>query len=120
MVKIGEPEALLRVLEHVVTNAIEASPAGSTVNIGVAANEDSAEIIIKDEGPGMTQEFIANELFRPLRTRKKDGFGIGAYQAREILHSFGGDINVQSKVGEGTTVRIVLPLFITTPEEASV
>lgn len=120
MTDIRDQEALLRVVEHVVTNAIEASPAGSAVNIGVATNDNAVQVTIKDEGEGMTQDFIANELFRPLRTTKSGGFGIGAYQAREIMHNLGGDINVLSKVGEGTTVTLVFPLSTTTPEGASV
>ena len=57
----------------------------------------------------MSAEFIARELFRPLHTTKKKGLGIGAYQARAIMRDLGGDIEVDSKPGEGTTVSLLLP-----------
>jgi putative PEP-CTERM system histidine kinase len=107
---INDQQAFLRVLEHVVTNATEATPPGSSVKVGVSAAGSSAKIAVDDAGPGMTQQFIANELFRPLRTTKGTGFGIGAYQAREIMTDLGGEIDVRSKVGEGTSVALSLPL----------
>ena len=54
--------------------------------------------------------FVAEELFRPLRSTKDGGFGIGAYQARELMRDLGGDILVKSKIGEGTRVTLTLPL----------
>jgi signal transduction histidine kinase len=59
----------------------------------------------------MTADFIAHELFRPLRTTKTKGLGIGAYQARAIMRDLGGDIEVESKIGEGTTVSLLLPAY---------
>jgi signal transduction histidine kinase len=64
---------------------------------------------IIDHGPGMTPEFVRDELFRPLRTTKGEGHGIGAYQARELLRDAGGDLLVISNPGSGTTMRLILP-----------
>ena len=64
---------------------------------------------IIDHGRGMAPEFIRDELFRPLRSTKGDGHGIGAYQARELLRDAGGDLLVLSRPGAGTTMRIILP-----------
>ena len=64
---------------------------------------------VEDSGPGMSPEFLAHKLFRPLRTTKKKGLGIGAYQARTIMRSLGGDMEVQSTLGQGTTVSLFLP-----------
>jgi signal transduction histidine kinase len=66
-------------------------------------------IDIIDHGPGMQPEFVRDELFRPLRTTKDDGHGIGAYQARELLRDAGGDLLVISKPKSGTTMRVILP-----------
>ena len=54
--------------------------------------------------------FVRDELFRPFRSTKDSGFGIGAYQTRELLRMAGGDLEVISAPGRGTTMRIVLPL----------
>ena len=61
---------------------------------------------ISDSGPGMSEEFIRTDLFRPLRSTKGKGFGIGAYQARSIMREQGGDMLVSSVLGRGTTVTL--------------
>ena len=101
---------LHRVLEHVVSNALEASTPGMAVNIDVAAGKSAVQITVADQGSGMTQQFINEELFRPLKTTKRGGFGIGGYQVRELMRDLGGDVTVESIVGEGTRVSLVLPL----------
>lgn len=58
----------------------------------------------------MDGEFIHGELFRPFRTTKSGGHGIGAYQTRELVRAAGGELEVISAPGAGTTMRIVLPL----------
>jgi signal transduction histidine kinase len=58
----------------------------------------------------MTQDFIRNSLFVPLRSTKENGHGIGAYQARELIRASGGCLDVVSAPGRGTTMRIVWPL----------
>ncbi len=97
-------------LTHLVSNAIEASRAGQAVTLTSAAEAGKLIIEIADQGSGMTPEFVQNELFRPLRTTKAGGHGIGAYQARELIRAAGGELEVVSSPGAGTTMRIVLPL----------
>lgn len=109
LAEVADTHAFLRVLEHVITNAVEAAPQGSPVQIRIGRHNGSIRVSVDDRGPGMTQQFIANELFRPLRTTKRQGFGIGAYQAREIMRELGGDIAVNSTLGKGTTVALSLP-----------
>ena len=113
LAEIADKEAFLGVLDLVVGNAIEATPMDSPVSVSVASSENSICVTVTDKGPGMTQEFIAAQLFRPLRTTKGSGFGIGAYQAREVMRDLGGTIDVRSKVGEGTVVSLFLPTDVT-------
>jgi putative PEP-CTERM system histidine kinase len=108
-----DEDAFLGVLELVVGNAVEAAPKGSPVSVCVGNSQSSICVTVTDKGPGMTQEFIAGQLFRPLRTTKGGGFGIGAYQAREVMRDIGGTIDVRSKVGEGTVVSLFLPASVT-------
>ena len=102
-------EDLRRVLEHVVSNAAEASGTGKPVEICVTAGAEFVEIKVTDHGSGMTEKFINEELFRPMRSTKDGGFGLGAYQARQLMRDLGGDILVASKVGVGTSVSLSLP-----------
>jgi len=117
-VEVADPEAIDTVLEHVISNAVEASPPGTSIGIKLSGSAQRVLVAIEDKGRGMTQEFIAHELFRPLRTTKCSGFGIGAFQVREIMRSLGGDILVESAVGRGTTVTLSLP--VVQPVQAAV
>jgi putative PEP-CTERM system histidine kinase len=101
--------ALSRVLEHVVSNAFEASEPGSLVEIDVSVTGAPLKIVVTDRGTGMTQQFIEEELFRPLRSTKRGGFGVGGYQIRELMRDLGGDVSVESVLGSGTRVILSLP-----------
>ncbi len=103
-------DILHRVLEHVVSNALEASAAGVAVTIDVSAGTGTLQIAVSDQGSGMTQQFISEELFRPLKTTKLGGFGIGSYQVRELMRDLDGDVTVESAVGQGTRVTLSMPL----------
>ena len=109
--RLGDSSAFVGVLEHVVANALEATPSGAPVTLRIARIGNSVFLTVQDKGPGMSENFIANELFRPLKTTKKTGFGIGAFQAREIMRELGGDVEIRSKLGEGTAVTLILPAF---------
>jgi len=107
--EIAKPDEFQGALEHVLSNALEASPAGSNVCLSVDRQNGRIRVRVEDRGPGMSADFVAQELFRPLHTTKKKGLGIGAYQARAIMRNLGGDMEVQSTLGEGTTVSLFLP-----------
>jgi putative PEP-CTERM system histidine kinase len=109
--RLGDSRAFIGVLEHVVANALEATPPGTPVSLRIAHSGDSVFLTVQDQGPGMSENFIANDLFRPLKSTKKTGFGIGAFQAREIMRDLGGDVEIRSKLGEGTAVTLILPAF---------
>ena len=64
---------------------------------------------VEDQGPGMDADFIREQLFRPFRSTKAAGHGIGAFQTRETIREAGGELQVLSAPGKGTTMRIVLP-----------
>ena len=92
---------------HLVNNAVEAS-SGTPVRIRVRHEVERVVIEIADQGPGMTQEFMRDRLFQPFGTSKRTGSGIGAFQARELLREVGGDLQVSSAPGAGTTMRLTL------------
>jgi putative PEP-CTERM system histidine kinase len=95
------------VLTHLCENAVEASP--GFVTIRVRHEPLRIAIDITDKGAGMAPEFIRDNLFRPFDSTKRDGLGIGTYQARELLRAAGGDLLVTSRPGSGTTMHILLP-----------
>jgi putative PEP-CTERM system histidine kinase len=105
-----DAESFDAVAAHLLNNAIEASPVDKPVCVEVRQEALSVVIDIIDAGPGMTPEFIRDELFRPFASTRRGGHGIGAYQARELLREAGGDLLVLSRVGSGTTMRLLLPM----------
>ncbi len=106
----GDPVRIEQLLLHLVQNAIDASTPDAPIDLAVRHTGDTVVVSIADNGEGMSQRFIAQELFRPFRSTKAGGFGIGAYEAREIARAHGGRLEVDSREGEGTVFRVVLPI----------
>ena len=59
----------------------------------------------------MEPEFVRTEMFKPFKSTKSGGYGIGAYESREFVRELGGSLDVESAPGKGTTVRIRLPVL---------
>src|SRR5205823_7940177 len=111
--------AFRSVIMHLCENAIEACR--SWVQIRVRHEALRVQIEVIDRGPGMSAEFIRDKLFQPFGSTKKQGFGIGAYQARELIRAAGGDLVAISRPGTGTTMRILLPCRVAyRPEQGQV
>jgi signal transduction histidine kinase len=104
----GERERLTTVFEHVVQNALDATQGDEPVVITVSDGPASVTVAVADKGAGMDAEFVRTQLFKPFRTTKTGGYGIGAYESREIVTEAGGSLDVESTPGVGTTVLIVL------------
>jgi putative PEP-CTERM system histidine kinase len=116
-VRIGRDQ-LDSALRHLLDNAAEVSPEGGEVRMELSHVEGKAIIDVSDRGGGMPADFIAEQLFKPFRSTKSEGYGIGAYQTRELIRAAHGDLLVLSRPGSGTTMRIVLPLEKDVPAPA--
>jgi putative PEP-CTERM system histidine kinase len=110
-------DRLRSALAHLTQNAIDASRPGDCITISRHRRSGRCIIDVADRGPGMGATFIRDELFQPFRSTKSGGYGIGAFQTRELIRMAGGDLEVLSKPGEGTTMRVILPLVLE-PEAA--
>jgi putative PEP-CTERM system histidine kinase len=106
----AESERLTMVISHLIKNAQEATHADGRVQVRLRREAEHAIVEIIDDGCGMGPEFVRDRLFRPFdSTKGSKGMGIGAYQARELIKSMGGDLSVETQPGQGTTLRISLP-----------
>lgn len=103
-------DSLEQVLLHLVQNAIDASPAGTPVLVSVSTDGLSGVIEVVDSGIGMSPEFVRTRLFKPFESTKSGGFGIGAYEAAELVRGMRGQLDVESREGLGTRFVIRLPL----------
>jgi signal transduction histidine kinase len=102
-----DPEGFQGVLDNLIHNAAEA---GGRVRVHAQAAGPEVVVEVVDDGPGMSERFVAEELFRPFSTTKESGFGLGMFQCRALVEGWGGRLEVDSAEGLGTTVRITLPL----------
>jgi putative PEP-CTERM system histidine kinase len=106
----AQGEALEQALVHLVQNAVEAS--GESRPVLLQATREGNEVVIgvTDSGPGMAPEFVRSRLFKPFHSSKPGGFGIGAFEAREIVRAMGGRLEVESHEGLGSRFSVRLPL----------
>jgi putative PEP-CTERM system histidine kinase len=108
---LGEKEKITAILGHLIQNAQEATAENGFVTLELNKDEQQAIIKVIDNGAGMDNKFIAERLFKPFDTTKGNaGMGIGVYEAREYIIKHSGSCDVESKLGEGTTFTIKLPL----------
>lgn len=107
----GHPERLERVIGHLVQNSLDATPPSGRVWIHLERNGDRALLHVGDTGQGMTSDFVKNRLFKPFHTTKHAGMGIGAFESAQYIRELGGEINVDSTQGVGTTMTLVLPIL---------
>jgi len=107
----GDADRLTSVFDHLIQNAIEASPDGVAVEVRLRHDRGDAVIEVVDHGPGMGEAFVREALFRPFKSTKDGGFGIGVYESREYMREMGGRLEVDSAPGRGTTMRVTLPVI---------
>jgi putative PEP-CTERM system histidine kinase len=107
---IGHREGLEQALIHLVQNAVDASEPGIPVFLDVSGDSLHGTIEVVDAGTGMSPEFVRTGLFKPFVSSKQGGFGIGAFEARELVKAMGGRIAVESREGLGTRFSVALPL----------
>ncbi len=104
----GDSNKLKQVFWNIGLNAIQAMPSGGELIIAAYKTEFFTEIIFKDSGPGISQE-DTSRIFYPFFTTKEKGTGLGLAIAYRIMEEHNGEISFESKKGEGTTFRILLP-----------
>lgn len=105
----ADARGLGRVIATVIENAIDAMPAGGTLTTGVSpAGPREVALTVQDSGRGIPEDVQAR-LFEPFVTTKAGGIGLGMALARQVIEQHGGRLEVHSRPGEGTAVRIVLP-----------
>ncbi|MBD3267304.1 GHKL domain-containing protein, partial [bacterium] len=112
MVRV-DPQKMQRVVANLFRNSIEAIRSSHIPNGNIALDvylqHETLVMEVTDNGPGMPEQ-IKEKIFDPFTTTKSIGTGLGLYLVCEIIENHGGTINIDSTPGEGTTIRILLPL----------
>jgi putative PEP-CTERM system histidine kinase len=107
-------ESLEQVLVHLIQNAVDASGRDTPVFVSLHAEAMHARIEVLDSGTGMSPDFVRTRLFKPFVSSKPGGFGIGAFEARELVRAMHGRLEVESREGLGSRFIIRLPLAAAT------
>ena len=108
---VASQDALSEILSNLIVNAIEAQPEGGRVRVGLARHDEQLEILVEDDGPGISQEVRA-KIFQPFFTTKATGTGLGLSIVARRVAEMGGTIACESPLnnGKGTRFRLTLPL----------
>jgi two-component system sensor histidine kinase AtoS len=107
-----------QVLLNILYNAAQATSNRGKITVSSAFDpqKDMLAIAVKDDGPGIPEEIMPH-LFEPFFTTKPKGAGLGLAIAYEIIQAHGGDIQVESKEGQGTTCFIYVPYARQNPQQ---
>jgi len=111
---VGDAESISELFENLISNAIKYTPADGRVAVSVHRRGGQVEISVADSGMGIPSadlESVFDEFYRAenARTSGKEGTGLGLSIVRAIARAHGGDILVESKLGVGSTFRVLLP-----------
>ena len=111
-----DPEQIRKVLTNLVLNANDAVEEGGRIHICTGRRDGWVELIVADNGCGISKEFMEKCLLRPFKTTKQHGTGIGLFQSKLIVEAHKGRIEVEREEGVGSTFRVLLPIKQETPK----
>ncbi len=106
---LADAAQIQKVLTNLLLNAREAINGAGEIRVRTAQQNGWVVLSVADDGCGMSQDFMRRSLFKPFQTTKKSGLGIGMFHSKAIVEAHQGRIEVESKVGQGTTFRVLLP-----------
>ena len=107
--------SLTMIFINIIDNSIKYSHEGQTVQIALESGDDNVTVSVTDRGRGISEEDIPRVFERfyradKSRTRKEKGTGLGLAIVKHLTKSVGGDVDLQSRLGEGTTFKVILPV----------
>lgn len=102
---------LVLVLVNLMLNAADAMPHGGTLTVSahIANDAKGVELVVRDTGVGMSEEVLAKAKAPLYTTKGQNGTGLGLSVCDDVVRSVGGELELDSDVGAGTSVRIRLP-----------
>lgn len=107
LVDAGQME---KVIVNLILNARDAMPEGGGILVSTVRQDPWGVVSVRDQGCGMSPEFVRKSLFRPFQTTKRNGLGIGMFHSKTIVDAHGGRMEVETAPNQGTTVRVFVPL----------
>ena len=111
----GDPELVKQCIINMVKNSMEAMPEGGALVMRCFLRSDNVVMELEDTGRGIAPENL-DQVFNPFFSTKDKGSGLGLAMTKKILDEIGGSVELESEVGKGTTVRLVMPPLIAAEE----
>lgn len=105
---VGGAEQVRQCLINLVKNSMEAMPDGGRIQISTGVSGLRVWLEVRDSGPGIADE-IRTQVFDPFYSSKVNGNGLGLPLVKKVMEEFGGDVELASREGEGTSVALLLP-----------
>jgi signal transduction histidine kinase len=109
-VVVADQDELRRVFINIVRNSVQAMEKGGVVVVELKVEHQVCSIRISDTGSGIPEE-IQSRVFQPNFSTKTDGMGLGLAITRKVIEDLNGTISLRSKVGQGTTIEMIIPLL---------
>ena len=114
VIVLTDPSRVERILDNLLSNAIKYSPEGSAVRVRVATADDAVTVSVADSGVGIPAEELPRvfeRFHRASTSRGALGVGLGLSGSREVARRMGGDLTVDSVLGEGSTFALRIPVM---------
>jgi len=107
-----DPDGINQVLLNLYLNAVEAMDPGGTLSVSLSVDDGPAwvKIMVSDTGSGIRKDDVEH-IFDPYFTTKQTGTGLGLAIVHKIIEAHGGEVRVESEIGRGTTVTVLLPVM---------
>jgi len=105
---VSDGDRVLQIITNLLSNAFRWTPDGGRIDVELGAQNGAVSVSVKDTGPGIVAE-ERERIFRPFWSLDGGGTGLGLAIARELAQALGGDVEVESEMGKGSTFELVLP-----------
>lgn len=115
----GDADRLTQAFSNIIVNALRHTPSGGNVSVATAVDEAEVQVRITDNGEGIAEDalpFVFDRFWKGDKSRTGSGTGLGLAITRQLVLAHGGAIAVESRLREGTTFVIVLPLDLDNSE----
>jgi cell cycle sensor histidine kinase DivJ len=119
---LADPRALKQIVLNLVSNALKFTPSGGSVTVSVKGYGEDLEVVVSDTGVGIAEADL-ERLGRPYEqagdaSQKVRGAGLGLSLVRAFAELHGGTMSIESRLGEGTSVTVRMPVLQPTPATA--
>jgi signal transduction histidine kinase len=105
---VSDGDRVLQIISNLLSNAFRWTPDGGRVELELTASNGRVSVAVDDNGPGVAVE-EQERIFRPFWSRDDSGTGLGLAIAHELAVALGGSIELDSRPGQGSRFKLVLP-----------